>query len=91
MIILQKKPSFIVDEDPENLVKRFVEDLRERQRKIAEKVDSMYPLPGGDEKSDDEESGGERAHLPKKVRNLWKLGLIKFLFLVLILEGTTLT
>ena len=67
-----KKPSFIVDEDPENLVKRFVEDLRERQRKIAEKVDSMYPLPGGDEKSDDEESGGERAHLPKKVRNLWK-------------------
>ena len=69
---LTKKPSFIVDEDPENLVKRFVEDLRERQRKIAEKVDSLYPLPGGDEESDDEESGGERVRLPRKVRNLWK-------------------
>ena len=68
---LTKKPSFIVDEDPENLVKRFVEDLRERHRKIAEKVDSLY-LPGGDEESDDEESGGERVRLPRKVRNLWK-------------------
>ena len=61
-----------MDEDPENLVKRFVEDLRERHRKIAEKVDSLYPLPGGDEESDDEESGGERVRLPRKVRNLWK-------------------
>ena len=43
--LTKKKPSFIVDEDPENLVKRFVEDLRERQRKIAEKVASLYPLP----------------------------------------------
>ena len=69
---LTKKPSFIVDEDPENLIKRFREDLRERKRKIAEKVDSLYPLPGGDEESDDEESGGERVRLPRKVRNLWK-------------------
>ena len=69
---LTKKPSFIVDEDPENLVKRFVEDLQERQRKIAKKVDSLYPLPGGDEESDDEESGGGGVRLPKKVRNLWK-------------------
>ena len=69
---LTKKPSFIVDEDPEDLVKRFVEDLRERHRKITEKVDSLYPLPGGDEESDDEESGGERVRLPRKVRNLWK-------------------
>ena len=65
---LTKKPSFIVDQDPENLVKRFVEDLRERQRKIAEKVDSLYPLPGCDEEGDDE----ERVRLPRKVRNLWK-------------------
>ena len=68
-----KKPSFIVDEDPENLVKRFVEDLRERQRKIAKKVNYLYPLPGGDEENDDEEEGFvEVVDLPKKVRNLWK-------------------
>ena len=77
-----KKPSFIVDEDPENLVKRFVEDLRERQRKIAKKVNYLYPMPGGEEENDDseagyEESGGqmvhvEMVHLPKKVQNLWK-------------------
>ena len=72
-----KKPSFIVDEDPKNLVKRFVEDLRERQRKITKKVNYLYPIPGGDEESDDEESGGqmvpvEVVDLPKKVRNLWK-------------------
>ena len=67
-----KKPSFIVDEDPENLVKRFVEDLRERQRKIAKKVDSLYPRPGGAEEDDEEEGYVEMVHLPKKVRNLWK-------------------
>ena len=63
-----------MDEDPENLVKRFVEDLGERQRKIARKVDSLYPLPGGDE--EDDEKGclkeSKMVHLPKKVRNLWK-------------------
>ena len=67
-----KRPSFIVDEDPENLVKRFVEDLRERQRKIAKKVDSLYPRPGGVEEDDEEEGYVEMVHLPKKVRNLWK-------------------
>ena len=54
---------FIVDEDPESLIKRFVEDLMERQRKIAEEVNSLYPLP---------ESKDDRVQLPGKVRNLWK-------------------
>ena len=68
-----KKPSFIVDEDPENLVKRFVEDLLKRQGKIAKEVKSLYKLPGCEE----EERCGqwvcvEKVHLPKKVKNLWK-------------------
>ena len=68
-----KKPSFIVDEDPENLVKRFAEDLLKRQGKIVEEVKSLYKLPGCEE----EERCGqmvcvEMAHLPKKVKNLWK-------------------
>ena len=65
-----KKP-FIVDEDPKNLINRFVEDLLERKRKITKKVDSLYPLPGIDEESE-EEGYVEMVHLPKKVRNLWK-------------------
>ena len=44
---LTKKPSFIVDKDPGNLVKRFVEDLQERQGIIVEKVKALYLLPGG--------------------------------------------
>ena len=60
---LTNEPVFIVDEDPESLIKSFVEDLMERQRKIAEEVNSLYPLP---------KSNDERVHLPKKVRNLWK-------------------
>ena len=72
---LTKKPSFIVDKDPGNLVKRFVEDLLERQGKIVEKVKALYLLPGGEE--EEEENGGqwksvEMVHLPKKVLNLWK-------------------
>ena len=42
---LTNEPVFIVDQDPENLIKRFVEDLQERQRKIAEEVESLYPQP----------------------------------------------
>ena len=60
---LTNEPVFIVDEDPESLIKRFVEDLKERQRKIAEKVNLLYPLP---------ESKDDRVQLPGKVRNLWK-------------------
>ena len=60
---LTNEPVFIVDQDPENLVKRFVEDLLERQRKIAQKVDSLYPLP---------KSNDDRVSLSEKARNLWK-------------------
>ena len=66
-----KKPSFIVDEDPKNLVKRFVENVLERISKIAEEVNSLYPCPGIREESD-EEGNEEIVRLPKKVRNLWK-------------------
>ena len=60
---LTNEPVFIVDEDPESLIKRFVGDLMERQRKIAEEVNSLYPLP---------ESKDDRVQLQGKVRNLWK-------------------
>ena len=60
---LTNQTVFIVDEDPENLIKSFVEDLMERQRKIAKEVDSLYPLPESDE---------DGAYLPYKVRNLWE-------------------
>ena len=59
---LTNEPVFIVDQDPENLIKSFVEDLMERHRKIAEEVNSLYPLP---------KSNDDRVHLPDKVRNLW--------------------
>ena len=60
---LTNEPVFIVDQDPENLIKSFVEDLKERQKKIAEEVNSLYPLP---------KSTDDRVNLPKNVRNLWK-------------------
>ena len=60
---LTNEPVFIVDEDPENLIKSFVEDLKERQRKIAEEVNSLYPLP---------KSNDERVQLPDNVQNLWE-------------------
>ena len=60
---LTNEPVFIVDQDPENLINSFMEDLKERQRKIAEKVDSLYPLP---------KSNDDRVHLPFNVQNLWK-------------------
>ena len=60
---LTNEPVFIVDQDPENLVKRFVEDLLERQRKIARKVDSLFPLP---------KSNDDRVSLSEKARNLRK-------------------
>ena len=60
---LTNEPSFIVDEDPENLINSFMEDLMERHRKIAEEVNSLYPLP---------ESKDDRVQLPYNVRNLWR-------------------
>ena len=59
---LTNEPVFIVDQDPENLINSFMEDLMERQRKIAEEVNSLYPLP---------ESKDDRVQLPYNVRNLW--------------------
>ena len=43
-----------MDQDPENLINSFVEDLQERQRKIAEVVESLYPQPESDEDEDEE-------------------------------------
>ena len=60
---LTNEPVFIVDQDPENLIKSFMRDLKERQRKISEEVDSLYPLP---------KSTDDSVHLPVNVQNLWK-------------------
>ena len=60
---LTNEPVFIVDQDPENLIKSFMRDLKERQRKISEEVDSLYPLPG---------TNDDRVQLPLNVQNLWK-------------------
>ena len=65
---LTNEPVFIVDQDPENLINSFMEDLMERQRKIAEEVGSLYPFPESDESDESDEA---EAHLPDKVRNLW--------------------
>ena len=46
---LTNEPVFIVDQDPENLINSFVEDLYARQRKIAQVVESLYPQPESDE------------------------------------------
>ena len=46
---LTNEPVFIVDQDPGNLINSFMEDLKERQRKIAKEVESLYPQPESDE------------------------------------------
>ena len=56
---LTNEPVFIVDQDPENLIKSFVEDLHERQRKIAEVVESLCPQPESDESGEGEEEEKE--------------------------------
>ena len=55
---LTNKPVFIVDQDPGNLINSFIEDLKERQRKIAETGECLYPQP----ESDDD--GGEKKENP---------------------------
>ena len=55
---LTNEPVFIVDQDPGNLINSFIEDLKERQRKIAETVECLYPQP----ESDDD--GGEKKENP---------------------------
>ena len=59
---LTNEPVFIVDQDPKNLNKRFVENLQERQIKIAEEVESLYPQPESDE--DEKEDGKEKKENP---------------------------
>ena len=81
---LTNEPVFIVDQDPENLINSFMEDLQERQIKIAQVVESLYPQPESDE--DEKEDGGKN----RKIL-FGGIGLIKFLFLVLIRAGMTLT
>ena len=68
-------------------------DLVERQEKIADEVRSLYPWPESgtiDESDESEKLIKAEVHLPKKSKIFGKLGLIKFLFWVLIRGGTTL-
>ena len=46
---LTNEPVFIVDQDPGNLINGFIEDLKKRQRKIAEMVECLYPQPESDD------------------------------------------
>ena len=46
---LTNEPVFIVDQDPGNLINSFIEDLKKRQRKIAEMVECLYPQPESDD------------------------------------------
>ena len=46
---LTNEPVFIVDQDPGNLINSFIEDLKERQKKIAKEVESLYPQPESDD------------------------------------------
>ena len=72
---LTNEPSFIVDEEPACLINLFMQDLMERQEKIAKEVNSLYPFPESVKNDESDESDKlikAEAHLPKKVRNLWK-------------------
>ena len=46
---LTNEPVFIVDQDPRNLINSSMEDLKKRQRKIAEMVECLYPQPESDD------------------------------------------
>ena len=46
---LTNEPVFIVDQDPENLINSFMEDLQDRQIKIAQMVECLYPQPESDD------------------------------------------
>ena len=59
---LTNKPVFIVDQDPGNLNNSFMEELKERQRKIAEMVECLYPQPVSD---DDGEGKEGKSYLEK--------------------------
>ena len=53
---LTNEPVFIMDQDPENLINRFMENLQEKQIKIVQVVESLYLQPESDE--DEKEDGG---------------------------------
>ena len=80
---LTNEPVFIVDQDPENLIKSFVEDLHERQEKLRKWLSLCIH--------------NQKVMKVVKVRKrrrkilFGEIGLIKFLFLALIREGLTLT
>ena len=44
----EKEPTFIINSNPDDLVKEFVENLEKRSKKIVEKVKKEYPLPDQD-------------------------------------------
>ena len=44
----EKEPTCIINENPEELVKEFIENLEKRRKKIVEKVKKEYPLPDQD-------------------------------------------
>ena len=72
---LTNEPSFIVHEDPDYLGLFFMSELMERQEKIADEVRSSYPWPESGTINESDESDKlikAEAHLPKKVKNLWK-------------------
>ena len=46
---LTNEPVFIVDQDPGNLIKSFMEELKKRQIKIAQMVECLYPQPESDD------------------------------------------
>ena len=52
---LTNEPVFIVDQDPENLINSFMVDLQEKQIKIAQVVESLYPQPESDEDEEEDE------------------------------------
>ena len=59
---LTNEPVFIVDQDQGNLINSFMEDLKERQRKIAQMVECLYPQPESAE--DGKEDGKEKKENP---------------------------
>ena len=72
---LTNEPSFIVHEEPGGLINLFMEDVMERQEKIAKEVKSLYPFPESgqiDESGESDKLIKAEVHLPKKVKNLWE-------------------
>ena len=51
---LTNEPVFIVDQDLGNLINSFMEELKKRQRKIAEEVECLHPQPESDEDENEE-------------------------------------